>query len=63
MRPGTRVEVRTSFDGSWVDGYELVDGEPDIGYRVRRLFDGEVLPRRFPVDAVRRERKRETWWF
>ncbi len=62
MPPGTRVEVRSSFDGTWVAGFEVADGDADEGYRVRRLSDGEVLPVRLPADAVRRERRRETWW-
>jgi hypothetical protein len=62
MRPGTRVEVRSSFDGRWIDGFEVVDGDADEGYSVRRLFDGEVLPARFAKDSIRRERSRQTWW-
>lgn len=61
MRAGTRVEVRSTFDGSWLGGYAVVAKEAD-GYVLRRLSDGEVLPARFPADAVRRERTRETWW-
>jgi hypothetical protein len=61
MRPGTRVEVRTSFDGSWVSGFEVESEEAD-GYRIRRLSDREVLPKLFPPEAVRRARSRETWW-
>lgn len=62
MRKGTRVEVRSSFDGSWVNGFEVVDTEDDGALRLRRLSDGEVLPATFPPDVVRRERRRETWW-
>ncbi len=62
MRPGTRVEVRSSFDGTWVRGFEVAATDPDGSVRLRRLSDGEVLPTPFPADAVRRERKRETWW-
>ena len=62
MRPGTRVEVRSSFDGSWVNGFEVVRKDEDGQLHLRRLSDGEVLPRAFPPDTVRRERKRETWW-
>jgi hypothetical protein len=61
MRTGTRVEVRSTFDGSWVRGFAVV-GEDDDGVRLRRLSDGEELPTPFPKEAVRRERKRETWW-
>jgi hypothetical protein len=63
MRPGTRVEVRSTFDGSWVSGFEVVATEEDgKAITLRRLSDGEVLPEPFPKDAVRRERRRETWW-
>ena len=62
MRPGTRVEVRSSFDGAWVDGFEVVDRDDDGAYRLRRLSDGEVLPEPFAPGDVRRERRRETWW-
>ena len=63
MRPGTRVEVRSTFDGTWVSGFEVV-GTTDDGkaLELRRLSDGTVLPDPFPKDAVRRERRRETWW-
>jgi hypothetical protein len=62
MRPKTRVEVRSTFDGSWVDGFEIVSTEEDGSVRIRRLSDGEVLPAAFPPDDVRRERRRQTWW-
>lgn len=61
MRRGTRVEVRSSFDGAWLAGFAVVDHDDD-GYRLRRLSDGEVLPVRFTDDDVRRERTRQTWW-
>ena len=62
MRVGTRVEVRSTFDGSWLRGFEVVAVD-DQGYELRRLSDGEVLPTRFPADDVRKERRREMWWF
>jgi hypothetical protein len=62
MRPGTRVEVRSTFDGNWVRGFEVVDTDDDGNVRLRRLSDGDLLPTAFPKDAVRRERKRQTWW-
>ena len=59
---GTRVEVRNGFDGSWSKGFE-VEGPGPGGYELRRLSDGEVLPRVFEEDAVRRERRSSnTWW-
>lgn len=60
LRAGTRVEVRTGFDGSWVSGYAVESADPD-GYRIRRRSDGEVLPVVFKRDAVRREHK-SMWW-
>jgi hypothetical protein len=61
MRPGNRVELRSSFDGRWLAGFEVVEAL-DGGYRVRRLSAGEVLPVTFDADDVRRERRRQTWW-
>ena len=55
LRPGTRVEVRNRFDGSWAAGFELADAPSDEGgWHVRRLSDGSVLPATFSRDAVRR---------
>jgi hypothetical protein len=58
--PGTRVEVRCRFDGSWATGFELaerIDGD-GRGWHVRRLSDGSVLPSPFPHEEVRPERTR-----
>ena len=63
LRPGVRVEVRSSLDRRWGRGFELVDIDGDR-CTVRRLSDGAVLPARFPLDDVRRERpKNDMWWF
>jgi hypothetical protein len=61
LHPGTRVEVRSGFDASWTDGFEIA-GLAEWGYQIRRLSDGEVLPHEFDPDDVRRERRRQTWW-
>jgi hypothetical protein len=58
---GTRVEVRSRFEGAWTDGFEVAE-VTDEGYRIRRLSDGAVLPSLFTDIDVRRERRRETWW-
>jgi hypothetical protein len=60
--PGTRVEVRTGYDRSWAAGFEVIDAGPD-GYRLRRLSDGRVLPRVFPADDVRRDRRDANMWW
>lgn len=61
LKPGMKVEVRNRFDGAWVPGFEVVE-VLDGAYRLVRLSDGEVLPVDIDCDAVRRERRRETWW-
>jgi hypothetical protein len=62
LPPGTTVEVRNGFDGSWSRGFAVEATGPG-GYRLRRLSDGEVLPRAFDGETVRRERgSSNTWW-
>jgi len=57
--PGTRVQVRNRFDGSWSSSpFEVAETlEPTTAqvprYRVRRLTDGFVLPADFVGDDVR----------
>jgi hypothetical protein len=55
LAPGTRVEVRCRFDGSWATGFELAEPIDGHAWHVRRLSDGSVLPSPFPHDEVRRE--------
>ena len=62
MDPGTRVEVRTTFDRSWARGFEVMTACAD-GYTVRRVSDGNALPTTFPVEAVRRERRETNMWW
>jgi hypothetical protein len=57
---GTKVEVRTRFDGSWSRGFEIAEVEDD-GYRVKRMTDGAVLPSVFGDHEVRRERRTTSW--
>jgi hypothetical protein len=54
LRPGTPVEVRSSFDRNWKRGFQVesVDG---CGYRLRRNSDGSVLPTVFAFDVVRQD--------
>jgi hypothetical protein len=62
LAPGTRVEVRRTLDDKWARGFEVVEATPD-GYRLRRLSDGEEMPIAFMADVVRKEKKRDTWWY
>lgn len=64
LQPGTRVEVRSRFEGQWTRGFEVVSPAGD-GYRVRRLSDGAELPTVFVTDDVRPEKKRghDMWWY
>ncbi len=43
MRVGQPVEVYSTFEQVWIDGFVIADKRPD-GYRLRRLSDGAVLP-------------------
>ena len=60
--PGTKVEVRTSFDRTWAKGFEVVEPVGTAGYRVRRMTDDVVLPVAVPAADVRRERSSSYWW-
>ena len=62
LAPGTKVEVRTSFDRSWARGFEVVEAVGGAAYLVRRLTDDVVLPVALPAADVRRERSRSYWW-
>ena len=61
LEPGTRIEVRTGFDRSWVTGFE-VHQVTEHGYRVRRRSDDQVLPVAIDAVDVRKERKNSMWW-
>lgn len=62
LEPGTEVELRSSFDQRWTKGFEVIRLS-EQGYRLRRLSDGEALPGFFPPDDVRKERRRNNWWY
>ncbi len=61
LRPGTAVEVRSRFEGTWARGFEIAE-DVEGGYRIRRLSDGELLPVVLRDEEIRKERKRQTWW-
>ena len=62
LPPGTRVEVRNRFDGSWGRGFVVASADDDGRYHITRQSDGDVLPTAFDREDVRRERRRQTWW-
>jgi hypothetical protein len=62
LAPGTKVDVRNRYQGTWVRGFEVAEVTRD-GYRIRRLSDGSTLGELFSRDDVRRERKRQGFWW
>jgi len=63
LEPGTRVDVRNRFEGRWSRGFEILEQTDDGAYLVLRLSDRSVLPETFGRDDVRRERRRDNWWY
>jgi hypothetical protein len=62
LAPGTKVDVRNRYQGTWVRGFEIAEVTED-GYRIRRLSDGSTLGELFVRDDVRRERTRQGFWW
>lgn len=62
LAPGTKIDVRNRYQGTWVRGFEVAE-VIDQGYRIRRLSDGSVLGELFSRDDVRRERRRQGFWW
>ena len=62
LTPGTQVDVRNRYQGTWVRGFEVAEFT-EQGYRIRRLSDGSILGELFSRDDVRRERKRQGFWW
>jgi len=62
LNQGDRVEVRRRFDAAWARGFEVAEIS-ESGVRVKRLSDGEVLPVAFDPDDIRKERKRNDFWW
>jgi hypothetical protein len=62
LPPGTKVDVRNRFQGTWVRGFEIAE-VTDEGYRIRRMSDGSVLGELFSRDDLRRERSRQGFWW
>jgi hypothetical protein len=62
LAPGTRVEVRNRYQGTWTRGFEVAECT-ESGYRIRRLSDGSILGELFSRDDVRRQRNRQGFWW
>jgi hypothetical protein len=60
LHVGTQVEVRSTLDGTWQEGF-VVQEVTATGYVLRREMDGALLPD-LPHERVRRRRTRSTWW-
>ena len=55
--PSQEVEVWSTYEGTWVAGFELAappEPEGDTGFLIRRRSDGMILPERFGGDRIRR---------
>jgi hypothetical protein len=64
LAPGTKVDVRTRYVGTWSHGFEVAESIKGDGYRVRRVSDGTVLPEPVSTDEVRPERRKQgLWWY
>jgi hypothetical protein len=46
------VEVRSSYEGAWTPGFDVVEERP-TGYLLRRVSDDSVLPGVFATENVR----------
>jgi hypothetical protein len=58
LAPGVQVDVLSAL-GSWSRGFEIADvvfHNGDIGYRLRRMSDGAVLPVTFATHLLVRSR-------
>ena len=61
LRPGTPVEVRSSFDRTWKRGFRVEKVDDGGGYRLRRMSDGSVLPTVFAFEVVREASDTDSW--
>jgi hypothetical protein len=62
LTPGTKVDVRNRYQGTWVRGFEIAEVTTN-GYRIRRMSDGSTLGDLFSRNDVRRERTRQGFWW
>ena len=50
---GSQVEVRSTFSGRWVSGFEIAERLQHDRFLLRRRSDGTVLPVPFAAKRVR----------
>jgi hypothetical protein len=62
LSAGDKVEVRRKFDAQWAKGFEVAEATEN-GFRVRRVSDGEILPVEFPERDLRKESRRNDFWW
>lgn len=63
LAPGTRVDVKSRYVGTWSHGFEIAEHVQGNGYRVRRVSDGSVLEEPVSNEEVRPERRKQgLWW-
>jgi hypothetical protein len=62
LSAGDKVEVRRKFDAQWSKGFEVVEATAS-GFKIRRLSDGEILPVEFPERDIRKESRRNDFWW
>ena len=61
MSAAASVIARPGY-GSGAKGFEVAETTAD-GVRLRRLSDGEILPVEFPEQDVRKESRRNDFWW
>jgi len=62
LSTGDKVEVRRKFDAQWAKGFEVAE-TTETGFRVRRLSDGDILPVEFLERDLRKESRRNDFWW
>jgi hypothetical protein len=60
LKVGTKVEAQSGFDGSWQAGFVVAE-VTEIGYLLRRVSDGALLPE-LRHEQVRRQRTHPSWF-
>jgi hypothetical protein len=63
IEPGTRVDVRSRYVGTWSRGFVVAEHVQGDGYRVRRVSDGSILPEPLSSDEIRPERRKQSFWW